>query len=64
MTGSPIAPSTRRFGQHVTQWVLRGYSVLAFTFLLLPIAIIIPMSFSNQPYLGFPPAGWTLRPDD
>jgi ABC-type spermidine/putrescine transport system permease subunit II len=61
MSGCPVAPPTQRFAQRMTQCVLRGYSVLAFTFLLLPIAIIIPMSFSNQPYLGFPPPGWTLH---
>jgi len=40
---------------------LRAYAVLIFAFLLLPIALIIPMSFSNQRYLTFPPPGWTLH---
>ncbi len=61
MTGRFTAPSSQRFGQRVAQWLLGSYSVLAFIFLLLPIAIIIPMSFSNQRYLGFPPLGWTLH---
>ena len=30
-------------------------------FLLLPITVIVPMSFSDQLYLTFPPAGWALR---
>jgi ABC-type spermidine/putrescine transport system permease subunit II len=47
----------RRLGQDL----LRAYAVLVFTFLLVPIAIIIPMSFSNQRYLSFPPPGWTLH---
>ena len=41
--------------------VLRGYVILVFAFLLLPIAIIVPMSFSDQLYLSFPPPGWTLH---
>jgi len=30
-------------------------------FLLAPIFIIIPMSFSDSQYLAFPPEGWSLR---
>jgi ABC-type spermidine/putrescine transport system permease subunit II len=61
MSGYSAALSTQRFGQRAAQWLLRSYTVLAFTLLLLPIAIIIPMSFSSQRYLGFPPPGWTLH---
>jgi len=35
------------------------YAVLVLAFLMLPLAIIVPMSFSDQPYLTFPPSGWT-----
>ncbi|HTC10792.1 MAG TPA: ABC transporter permease [Acetobacteraceae bacterium] len=61
MSGRPIIASTQGFERDVTRWILRGYTVLAFTFLLLPIAIIVLMSFSNQRYMGFPPPGWTLH---
>jgi len=38
-----------------------AYATLALAFLLLPIAVIAPMSLSSQPYLEFPPPGWTLH---
>jgi ABC-type spermidine/putrescine transport system permease subunit II len=38
-----------------------GFVVLVFLYLLLPIAIVLPMSFSSQQYLSFPPAGWSLK---
>jgi ABC-type spermidine/putrescine transport system permease subunit II len=34
---------------------------LCFTYLLLPSVIIVPMSFSSQSYLSFPPSGLSLR---
>lgn len=40
---------------------LWAYAAIILVFLLLPIAIIVPMSFSNQPYLTFPPPGWSLH---
>lgn len=61
MSGPSLAPSSGRLGERIPRGLLRGYTILAFAFLLLPIAIIIPMSFSNQRYLGFPPPGWTLH---
>ena len=40
---------------------LYACSAVVVAFLLAPIAIIVPMSFSRQPYLEFPPQAWTLR---
>lgn len=34
---------------------------LAFGFLLLPSVVVLPMSFSSQSYLSFPPTGWSMR---
>jgi putative spermidine/putrescine transport system permease protein len=34
---------------------------LALFFLILPVLIIIPMSFSDSRFLDFPPRGWSLR---
>jgi len=36
-----------------------GYAVLVF--LLLPTMLVVPMSFGTNPYLEFPPSGFTLR---
>jgi len=40
---------------------LAAFVVLIFAYLLLPTFFVVPMSFSNQPYLSFPPPGWSLR---
>ena len=40
---------------------LAAFVVLVLAFLLLPTLFVVPMSFSNQPYLSFPPPGWSLR---
>ena len=39
--------------------VLLAVPLLAF--LLAPVLITIPISFSADPYLSFPPSGWSLR---
>jgi len=37
------------------------FVMLCFAYLLLPSVIIVPMSFSSQSYLSFPPTGFSLR---
>jgi ABC-type glycerol-3-phosphate transport system permease component len=39
-------------------YVIAGFTLI---FLVLPIFIVIPLSFSASPYLEFPPAGFSLR---
>src|SRR5688572_2828039 len=34
---------------------------LVFVFLMLPLAVILPVSFTSSDYLGFPPPGFSLR---
>jgi len=46
-----------RFGRVL----LRLHLVLALLFLITPILIVVPLSFSNASYLRFPPPGWSLR---
>ena len=41
--------------------LLGAFVALVFVYLLLPISVIVPMSFSNQLYLSFPPPGWSVR---
>ncbi len=41
--------------------LLAGVAVLVLLFLLLPIAIVFPLSLSSGSYLSFPPPGWSLR---
>lgn len=49
--------ATRR----IPRVALSAFVVLVFVYLLLPTFFVVPMSFSNQPYLSFPPPGWSLR---
>lgn len=41
--------------------VLAGFSLLVALFLLLPIALLVALSFGSSQWLQFPPPGWTLR---
>lgn len=50
------------------EWLLRlvrialpGFAALVLVYLILPSFVIVPMSFSNQTYLTFPPPGWSLQ---
>lgn len=40
---------------------VRIFAVAVIVFLLLPVVIVIPMSFSDTNYLTFPPKGFTLK---
>jgi len=41
--------------------LLNAYVYAVLVFILLPILVILPMSFSESNYLAFPPEGFTLR---
>lgn len=41
--------------------VVYGFAILVLLFLVLPVLIVIPMSFSETSYLTFPPQGFTWR---
>ena len=41
--------------------LLMGFAALVFAYLLLPIAVIVPLSLGSQQYLTFPPPGWSTR---
>ncbi|MGN6763708.1 MAG: ABC transporter permease, partial [Rhizobiaceae bacterium] len=40
---------------------LYGFTVIVLIYLILPQFIVIPLSFSDQSYLAFPPSGWSLK---
>jgi len=54
---SAIAPLV---GHGRRTW-LYGAAVLVVLFLVLPVLIVVPMSFSGSRYLDFPPATWSWR---
>jgi putative spermidine/putrescine transport system permease protein len=47
----------------VSRWrlALHVYTALVFLFLMLPLLIVFPISFSSSSYLRFPPPGLSLR---
>lgn len=56
--------SARRRGRSgVPAWRIALYvwCGLVFFFLMAPLVIVFPLSFSASPYLQFPPPGWSLR---
>jgi putative spermidine/putrescine transport system permease protein len=42
-------------------WGLRVFAVLLLVFLLLPILVIVPLSFSSSSFLAYPIPGWSLQ---
>ena len=44
-----------------TGWPLKIAVAILFVFLLVPVLVIIPLSFSGESTLKFPPASWSLR---
>jgi putative spermidine/putrescine transport system permease protein len=42
-------------------WALRLFAVLLLVFLLLPILVIVPLSFSSSSFLAYPIPGWSLQ---
>lgn len=53
--------SYARIVSHRSRLWLYLYAGLGLFFLILPILIVVPMSFSNSRYLDFPPPGFSLR---
>ncbi|MBB3810549.1 ABC transporter permease [Pseudochelatococcus contaminans] len=41
--------------------VLYGFVALVLVWLMIPVVIIVPMSFSDSRFLAFPPPAWSLR---
>ena len=48
-------------GNRIPSYALAAFVTLFFAYLLLPSLIIVPMSFSGQSFLSFPPSGFSLR---
>jgi putative spermidine/putrescine transport system permease protein len=46
---------------NIAKWVSIAAMLLAALFLLLPILVIVPLSFGDQRYLSFPDGAWSLR---
>ncbi|MBV5298889.1 MAG: ABC transporter permease [Rhodoferax sp.] len=55
----PIFPAT--LPDKIGWYLLRGLGVLVLLFLLLPILVIMPLSFSSSSFLSYPMPGWSLQ---
>jgi putative spermidine/putrescine transport system permease protein len=56
-----MTPAYESTGQRVTRYTLRVYVALALTFLMAPILVIVPLSFSAGSFLFFPLPGLSMR---
>ena len=57
----PDAPSGTTLAESAWRYVLWAVCVLVLAFLILPILIIVPLSFSSGTFLTFPLPGLSLR---
>lgn len=51
----------KRSGIGRARILLRGVCTLVFAFLMLPLVVLFPISFSSGTYLRFPPPGFSLK---
>jgi putative spermidine/putrescine transport system permease protein len=59
LTDAPATVPRRRFS--LGRAVLSIVSGLVLLYLIFPVLIVVPLSFSSAPYLQFPPPGFSLR---
>lgn len=65
MTESRMTESRMTWSRHASErlpvWVLAGFTIIFFVFMLAPILIVVWMSFSAQSFIGFPISAYSLR---
>ncbi len=49
------------WGGRVARWGFYALCGAVFLFLIVPVLVVVPMSFSSSRYLQFPPPGLSLR---
>jgi len=57
----PTFPAYATLADKLGWWALRLLSVALLAFLLVPILVIIPLSFSASSFLAYPMPGWSLQ---
>jgi putative spermidine/putrescine transport system permease protein len=60
-TSLPLFPPYVSLVERIWFFFLRGFCVLALFFLVLPILVIIPLSFSDSTFLSYPMPGYSMR---
>ncbi len=54
-------PAYASLWERVWYYALRAFCVLVFFFLVAPVLVVFPISFSSAQFLEFPPPGWSLQ---
>ncbi len=57
----PEFPAYATFADKLGWWAVRGLCVAVLVFLLAPIVVIMPLSFSDSSFLVYPITGWSLK---
>lgn len=57
----PDFPAYATLADKAGWWAVRVFCVAVLAFLLLPILVIIPLSFSSSSFLAYPMPGWSLQ---
>lgn len=60
-TSLPLFPPYLSLAERVWFFFFRGFNLLALLFLVLPILVIIPLSFSDSTFLSYPMPGYSMR---
>jgi putative spermidine/putrescine transport system permease protein len=60
-TSLPLFPPYTSLIERIWFFFLRSFNMLALLFLVLPILVIIPLSFSDSSFLSYPVPGYSLR---
>ncbi|MBS7349853.1 MAG: ABC transporter permease [Comamonas sp.] len=61
MMKTSIFPAHYRLADKLGWLGLRGFSIAVLLFLLLPVFVIVPLSFSSGSFLSYPLPGWSLQ---
>jgi putative spermidine/putrescine transport system permease protein len=61
MKSLPLFPPYVSLTERIWFFLLRGFNVLVLVFLVLPILVIIPLSFADSSFLSYPMPGLSLR---
>ncbi|PZR48055.1 MAG: polyamine ABC transporter permease, partial [Ectopseudomonas oleovorans] len=56
-------PAYYGFWHHLGHWLLKASSWLVLLFLILPILVIVPLSFNAEPFFSFTEGMLTLDPE-
>jgi len=57
----PVFPAYSTAADKLGWWALRIFCVLILIFLLAPVLVIMPLSFSDSSFLVYPITGWSMK---